>query len=479
MRHRGGSFRLRVFLALVAMSLLPTILVLVTGTVAVRQVMSGAGTAGPWGEVAESGRVLLDRVEAVAGEDSLLLRAAEEHRTSLSASLRFSRLYALVAERFVALLPAIAVFLALLVTAPALLLARTLSRSISAPVRELAGWTERIARNEPLPPPESERGVASVEELEALRGGLRRMETELRSIRRREVEAARLRSWTEMARRVAHELKNPLTPMRMAALALSRRKDPTIAAESEVLLDEIQRLDEMARSFAQFGRMPEGPVSEIDLEELLAGIVARHDREDLRVELAVASGTPRIHGRFDSLGRVFGNLVLNAVEAAETPAPWGAGGTQPTSGGGDAPSARGAPGGGEGHPFDTAGDRAGDLRRVLVTAAPEGEGVTVRVEDSGPGIQPGDLERIWTPDFTTKRRGSGIGLALVRQTVEAHGGRVRAGEGELGGAVFTVWLPLTPPMAGAGGASDGAAPRGAIRAPESPSAGRDPAGPGR
>ena len=432
MRHRGGSFRLRVFLALVAMSLLPTVLVLVTGTITVRQVMSGAGTAGPWGEVAESGRVLLDRVEAVAGEDTLLLRAAEEHRTSLSASLRFSRLYALVAERFVALLPAIAVFLALLVTAPALLLARTLSRSISAPVRELAGWTERIARNEPLPPPESERGVASVEELEALRGSLRRMETELRSVRRREVEAARLRSWTEMARRVAHELKNPLTPMRMAALALARRQDPAITAESEVLLDEIQRLDEMARSFAQFGRMPEGPVSEIDLEELLSGIVSRHRRSDLRVELDVEPTTPHIHGRFESLGRVFGNLVVNAVEAAETPAPWG----------GEGPSPDNPP------------------PRVRVSAAPRDQGVTVRVEDNGPGIPPRDLERIWTPDFTTKRRGSGIGLALVRQTVEAHGGTVSAGEGKLGGAAFTVWLPLAPPLEGAGADAGAADPGG-------------------
>lgn len=471
MRHRGGSFRLRVFLALVAMALLPTILVLVTGTITVRQVMSGAGTAGPWGEVAESGRVLLDRVEAVAGEDSLLLRAAQEHRTSLSASLRFSRLYALVAERFAALLPAIAVLLALLVTAPALLLARTLSRSISAPVRELAGWTERIARNEPLPPPESERGVASVEELEALRGSLRRMEGELRSIRRREVEAARLRSWTEMARRVAHELKNPLTPMRMAALALARRQDPAIKAESEVLLDEIHRLDEMARSFAQFGRMPEGPVSEIDLEELLRGIVARHHRPDLAVELVVAPATPLIHGRFESLGRVFGNLVLNAVEAAETPAPWSA----PENG--QTP----VPPGGQGD-VDGAGETGLPMeppfRGVRVTAAPDEGGVTVQVEDTGPGIQPGDLERIWTPDFTTKRRGSGIGLALVRQTVEAHGGSVSAGPGELGGAAFRVWLPLTPTPATGGPEGVGGSPREAT-APGGAEAGSPPRLPDR
>lgn len=422
MEERGGSFRLRIFLALLAMALLPTILVLGIGTAAVRQVMSGAGTAGPWGEVAESGRVLLERVETTAGGDTLLLRAAEEHRVSLSASLRFSRLYALVAERFIALLPAVAVLLALVVTAPALLLARTLSRSLSAPVKELAGWTERIARNEPLPPRGEERGVASVEELGALRAALRQMESELRTRRRQELEAARLRSWTEMARRVAHELKNPLTPMRMAALNLARRNDPAIGAESEVLLEEIDRLDEMARSFAQFGRMPEGPVSEIDLEELLSGIVARHHRPDLAVVLETEPPLPRILGRYEPLGRVFQNLVVNAVEAAETPLPAGT-------------------------------SREGSLSpqpRVLVTVREADGGISVRVEDTGPGIQDEIVERIWTPDFTTKRRGSGIGLALVQQTVEAHGGTVAAGPGGLGGAAFTVWLPLAPPGKGEG-----------------------------
>ena len=418
MGRTGGSFRFRVFLALLAMALLPTVLVLVTGTVAVRRVMSGAGTAGPWSEVAESGRVLLARVESAAPEDTLLLQAAADHREALSESLRFSRVYALVAERFVALLPAVAAILALLATVPALLLARTLSRSLAAPVRELAGWTDRIARSEPLPPPEAERGVASVEELGTLRGALRRMEAELGRARRSEVESARLRSWTEMARRVAHELKNPLTPMRMAALALARRNDPSTAAESEVLLEEIDRLDELARSFAQFGHMPEGPVSEVDLEELLEGIARRHTTIELPVRVDVAPGTPRIPGRYEALSRVFRNLVVNAVEAAATP---GGAGRTPDEGG------------------DTLG--GGEGASVLVSLDPAGDGVRVRVVDTGPGIPEDLLHRIWTPDFTTKRRGSGIGLALVQQTVAAHMGTVTVENAAGGGAVFTVWLP--------------------------------------
>lgn len=405
----GGSFRRRVFLALLAVALLSTGVALTAGTLAVRGVMSGAGTAGPWTQVAESGRVLLDQVEAAAPGDTLLLAVAREHREALSASLRFSRLYALVADRFLALLPFLALGFAVLAIVPALLLARTLSRSLSDPVRELAGWTERIARGEPLPPAGSDRGVAAVEELGALRGALRQMEVELTRSRRRELEAARLRSWTEMARRVAHELKNPLTPMRMAALTVSRRADPATATAAEVLLEEIDRLDEMARSFAQFGRMPEGPLSEIDLQELLEGLARQLHRPELRVETRVAPGTPYIRARYDAISRVFRNLLVNAVEATETP------------------------------------DVTSSDPRVLVEAFPDGVEVVVRVLDSGPGIEGELLETIWTPDFTTKRRGSGIGLALVRQTVEAHGGSVSAANRPEGGAVFTVRLLQDPP----------------------------------
>lgn len=405
----GGSFRKRVFLALLAVALLSTGVALTVGTVAVRGVMSGAGTEGPWTRVADSGRVLLERVEAAAPEDTVLLGMAREHRDALSASLRFSRIYALLAERFLGLLPVLAAGLAILAILPALLLARTLSRSLADPVRELAGWTEHISRGEPLPPPETERGIAAVEELGTLRGALRRMDSEIRRARRRELEAARLRSWTEMARRVAHELKNPLTPMRIAALTVSRRADPGTREASEVLLQEIDRLDEMARSFAQFGRMPEGPVSEVDLEELLGTLVRQHRREDVPIRLQAAPVIPRIRGRYEALNRVFRNLLVNAVEAAESP------GASP------------------------------EPRVEVELSAAGGEAVEVRILDSGPGIPEPLLETIWAPDFTTKRRGSGIGLALVRQTVEAHGGRATAANRPGGGAVFSVLLPLTPP----------------------------------
>jgi signal transduction histidine kinase len=422
-RARGaGNLRLRVFLALMAMALLPTALVLTAGTLALNRVMTGAGTAGPWDEVAASGRLLLEEIDTRHPGDSVLQAVAREHRETLASSLRFSRIYALVAGRFAPLLPLAALTLALLVSIPALLLARTLSRGVARPVRELAGWTGLIARGEPLPPDAKHRGLGSVKEIETLRSALRRMDAELRASRRREVDSARLRSWTEMARRVAHELKNPLTPMRMAAMTVARQADPRASAAGEVLLEEIQRLDEMARSFAQFGRLPEGPLSEVDVEELLQTVARRTARPGLAVAVEAAPDLPRIHGRHEPLVRVFTNLVVNALEAVES-----AGlraGTPAT----DSPDAA---------VVVRAGADAGEGSR-------EG-GVRIEVHDRGPGIPEPLLEGIWTPDFTTRSRGSGIGLALVRQTVEAHGGKVSVENSPDGGALFTVLLPLRPP----------------------------------
>jgi signal transduction histidine kinase len=108
-----------------------------------------------------------------------------------------------------------------------------------------------------------------------------------------------------------------------------------------------------------------------------------------------------VRGHYDALARAFANLLLNAGEAVD-----GRGGT------------------------------------VEVHAAAEDGFVEVRVRDGGPGIPPEHLERIWEPDFTTKSRGTGLGLALVKQTVQAHGGRVAAANRPEGGAEFRVSLPV-------------------------------------
>ena len=404
------SFRSKILLALVAVALVPTGLTVAAGTVVLREVVTTSGTAGPWESVAESGRVLLEAVEDAGMEDPGLESAARQHREALTESVRLSRLYAAVSDRFLQLLPLFAVGTVLLVAALSVLTARFLSRIFSRPIQELVGWTERIAREEPLPAAE-EVPPADVREFEHLREALRSMADELEEGRRRAVESARLRSWTEMARSVAHELKNPLGPMRMAAGTVAMMDEPRAADAGQVLMEEIDRLDDMARSFSRLGRMPEGPMSEVDLEELLDEVVApyRQDPGDpVSIEVDVDPSLPLMRAWYDSLVRIFQNLVGNAHEAASA-----------------------APG----------GDRW--VRISARRAGPE-ESVEIVVRDSGEGIPPEQMASIWEPDFTTKARGTGLGLTLVRQAVEAHGGtvRVRNAEADDAGAEFRVTLPL-------------------------------------
>lgn len=396
---RIHSFRRRIFLAILAVALVPAGIGLAGGTLLLREIGSSTGT-GPWDAVASSGRALIDAAEHAAPADTAVLQAARAHGDALSLSVRQSQLYSVLTERIVSLLPAAALLGAAILAALAAWTAGRLSSSFAGPIGELVGWTGRISRGEALPPDTGRRGGAV--EFDALRQALRTMAAELAVAREREVEGARLRAWTEMARRVSHELKNPLTPMRMSAATLARSADPAIRDSAQILMEEIARLDEMARTFAQFGRLPEGPSAPVDLIELAESVVRRHDGNPVPVRLRAGASVPEVQGHLDMLTRALRNLVVNAQEAVQ--------------------------------------ESGGTGVEVEVDAVPDG--VRVAVLDDGAGIPTELVERVWLPDVTTKRRGTGLGLPLVRQAVEAHGGSVHASNRPEGGACFVLILPV-------------------------------------
>jgi signal transduction histidine kinase len=179
----------------------------------------------------------------------------------------------------------------------------------------------------------------------------------------------------------------------------------------EVIREETGRLEQLAAEFAALGRPPEGPASAVDLEEMLGRLLASDVPASIRATLRVQPGTSTVEAYYEALLRAFRNLLRNAVDAVAE----------------------------EGGAIDLSVDS-------------EDGGVRVTIADNGPGVPDGLAERIFEPDFTRKPGGTGLGLAVVRQTVAAHGGQVSARTGERGGAVFIVWLPASPRTASTNGA---------------------------
>jgi signal transduction histidine kinase len=226
------------------------------------------------------------------------------------------------------------------------------------------------------------------------------MATGLAEARTREIEGERLRAFREVARRVAHEMKNPLTPIRFAVAQLVRTAQPDQRESLEVLQAESARLEQLAREFTEMGRLPEGPAAEVDLGELLSELARTALPPGVTPDVALDPATPRISGYYEPLRRALSNLLRNAAEAV------------------------------------------GGTGSVGLSCRPLGQnGAELRIVDHGPGVPAELRERLFDPYVTGKDGGTGLGLALVRQTVEAHGGRVWHEETPGGGATFVVTLP--------------------------------------
>jgi signal transduction histidine kinase len=293
----------------------------------------------------------------------------------------------------------VVIALGALVLFAAVRVAGHLSRQLSRPIDELVGWTRLIRQHEPLPEGPPIRGAP---EFASLRLALRDMARTLDTARAQELEAERLRAFREVARRVAHEIKNPLTSMRIAVDQLQRTDAPSpgrTAMAIDVLSSETDRLERLARDFADFGRLPEGPTSEVDVVELLLELGHSAVPDSVVVRVTPNGGRRTIQGHYEPLRRAFSNLFRNAAEAM----------------------------GGRG--------------TIDVAVAGEGRGMVVTIADHGSGIPPELRSRVFEPYMTTKHDGTGLGLALVRQTVGAHHGTIAVSETPGGGATFTLVFP--------------------------------------
>jgi len=399
-------FRTRLVVILSLFAIVPAFLLTLLWSGTVSTALPFVTGRPAWDSVAASG----EKAIAAARQAPLTLsqrRAIDAHERELRTSVEQARRYSFLAGRTVRII-AIAGLLALLIlTGAASRVAGHLSRQLSRPLDELVRWTELIGHGEPLPPP-PERTIVSgsrngddgttievttsrvrgAPEFETLRRSMREMVSELEHGRRQAVEAERLHAFRESARRVAHEIKNPLTPIRFALARLRGQAPQALQEDVDVIAMESERLDRMARSFAEFGRLPEGPPSEVDMGELVRYTARSSVPPGIALNLQIDENLPRVYGHNGALAGALSNVLLNAVDAS----------------------------GNNGH----------ITVKASVVKLGGRDAVRISVADDGKGIASENLQTIWEPYVTNKPGGTGLGLAIARQAVWAHDGTVNA-----------------------------------------------------
>ena len=399
------GFRARLFFILLGFALIPTIVLSAAWEMTVVRVLPVISTAPAMGRIAETGTRAINA--ANAGPLTAEQRTAlAEHQRALQDGLLYARQMEFLMTNRLPVTAAIVALVACLVLALiASRVANHLSRNLSRPLSELVGWTATIERGEPLPEGPPRKGAP---EFVVLRNRMREMSTELRLGRVRALEAERANALRDAARQVAHELKNPLTPIRFAISRLRREAPESLTETIDVLEAESRRLEEMAKSFAQFGRLPEGPRAPVDLGELVRSVSRSAVPAERPITVDVAEDVPMVPGHVEALGRALTNILLNALEASPAGAPI-----------------------------------ALKVARTTRAGRPM---VEVTVRDEGHGITPARLERIWEPYVTHKAGGTGLGLAIVRQTLVAHDGAVEVESEPGAGTTMRLLLPTEGAM---------------------------------
>ncbi len=348
------------------------------------------------------------QVEIVAGSERIASTGARPSSASVrrlefppvaEVRLSFSRAEMLATEAEV--LRAFLAF-ASLGLALALLIGVAVSRRITRPLEALTDASRRIAAGEL----DVKVQLPAQGELRTLIETFNRMTLDLQATTEKLVQSERIAAWQEVARRLAHEIKNPLTPIKMSLetlIALGRRGDPrfnTMFQESAgAVLEEVERLKRTVDEFSQFARLPRPKLQRLDLGELATQVLQLYApgkityRADLQPGVAVDADR-------DQLTQVMVNLVKNAEESmAET--------------------------GGE----------------VTVQVAKDAASAWLEVRDQGPGIAAEQRARIFEPYVTTKSGGTGLGLPIAARIAQEHSGRLELLDSEKG-ARFRLTLPL-------------------------------------
>jgi two-component system nitrogen regulation sensor histidine kinase NtrY len=291
----------------------------------------------------------------------------------------------------------------------AILLSSWVAARVTRPVVQLAHAAQDVAAGNW----DTRVEIPGDDEVAQLAESFNRMTSELLAQKERLVQTERVAAWRELARRLAHELKNPLFPLQLTVENLMRARtqspeqfDEVFRESSTTLLAEISNLKTIIGRFSEFSKMPHPQLQAVEMNEIVRGVLKLYQaqlqapgRAPIACELELDEHVGTIAADPDLLHRALSNLVLNAMDAMPD------GGTL-----------------------------------TLRTRRADGK-VIVEVADTGSGLTPEECERIFTPYYTSKQHGTGLGLAIVQSVVSDHGGRIGVQSEPGRGTTFVIELP--------------------------------------
>lgn len=288
----------------------------------------------------------------------------------------------------------------------ALLITVLLSRGLARPVRALAEQAQRVIHGDPQPVV-----ATGARELVEAAAAFNQAIADLVALRKRLAVTERIAARREIARRVAHEIKNPLLPIRASVETLRRLRargdaafDDYFDEATRTVLDEVARISNIVTEFTRFARLPPPSPAPFNVEEAVRRVVSLHASAGAPIDFS-AEPCPELNADRDQVVQIVTNLVQNAQQAL-----------------------------------------AGrDDGKVIVRLGREHDKLVLSVSDNGPGIAPEMRGRLFEPYATTKAEGTGLGLAIVERIVVEHGGEITVGDAPGGGATFVVKLPLSGP----------------------------------
>jgi two-component system nitrogen regulation sensor histidine kinase NtrY len=282
---------------------------------------------------------------------------------------------------------------------------------VSRPIEQLARAAGEVADGRW----ETRVSVGSHDEVGGLANSFNRMTSQLVEQRERLVQAERVAAWRELARRLAHELNNPLFPLQLTVENMVRARrlpqeqwDEIFEESTATLMAEIANLKTIIARFSDFSKMPKPQESNLDVREVMQRVLALFaptlDQREQSIALKTQIAPDRLMVSADAelLHRALSNLVLNAIDAMPD------GGT------------------------------------LTAVAARKSDVVQIRISDTGTGLTPEECRRLFTPYYTTKQHGTGLGLAIVQSVVADHHGTITVESIQGSGATFVIELPALP-----------------------------------